>query len=318
MNEIRSFKEGDESSILELFQMSYSGRQMPLPYWQWRFRINPLGQGIISLSWDDKILVAHYAVTNISLSIMGRNYSAGLSGTTMSHPTYRGRGLFPSLARYTFQGMSDRGMVMVWGFPNSVSHRYFIDNLEWQDIYEIPVLRLQLAYQKMSSFSVSSSVYELFDVDDRFDRLWETCRKDYDIIVCRHRAYINWRYFSNPVEKYRLVTHVENDDQIKGYAVFKRYGNEIQIVDLLISKKDVSVGRQLIHYIIAQAYAAGAKSISLWLNVTHPLHHVLEKIGFRPEGPITYFCGLLLNSQHDESLYNFRRWYFTMSDSDVY
>jgi len=48
------------------------------------------------------------------------------------------------------------------------------------------------------------------------------------------------------------------------------------------------------------------------------LHHALEKIGFKPEGPVTYLGGLVLNPAIDKSFYDFRGWYFTMSDSDVF
>ena len=213
--------------------------------------------------------------------------------------------------------MSDRGMVMVWGFPNAMSHRGFISNLGWQDIYEIPTLRLHLSSQENVSAVYPSRVSELFYVDEQFDQLWEERRTDYDIIIRRDRSYMNWRYFLNPMEKYRLIVHVENE-QIQGYAIFKRYEDEIQIVDLLIGKEGLEVGKSLMDYIIAQAATTAAGSISLWLNVTHPFHHVLERMGFRPEGPVTYLCGLILNSKFANTLDNFSRWYFSMSDSDVY
>ncbi len=99
---------------------------------------------------------------------------------------------------------------------------------------------------------------------------------------------------------------------------FLYYGDELQIVDLMIGKEAVDVGENLITYLIVQALKENASSVSLWINVTHPLHHALEKIGFRPEGPVTYLGGLVLNPATDKSFYDFRRWYFSMSDSDVF
>jgi hypothetical protein len=119
------------------------------------------------------------------------------------------------------------------------------------------------------------------------------------------------------MEKYRLIAY-EDNKEIRGYAVFKRYQDELQVIDLLIGKNDVEVGKNLMMYIMAQGLKDEAKSIGLWFNVTHPLHNALEKIGFRPEGPVTYFGGLVLNPQFKFSLYDFRRWYFTMGDSDVF
>jgi len=312
---IRSYQKGNESQILELFNISYNGRHMSLPYWRWRFCDNPSGHGVIKMCWDHDMLAAHYAVTSILMSIEGRDYLSGLSGTTMTHPAYRGRKLFPILAKRTYSEMVRLEMAMVWGFPNAMSHRVFVYDLGWQDIFEIPYLRLQLMSPGIASAVVPDCVCEVFDADDRFDQLWNKVQNDYDIIVRRDCAYINWRYLSNPNQKYRLIAHEENEE-IKGFAVFKRYQDELQVIDLLIGKKAVDVGENLMAYIITQALRENARSVSLWLNVTHPLHHVLEKIGFMSEGPVTYWGGLALNPQLDFSLYDFRRWYFMMGDSD--
>jgi len=314
---IRPYIEGDEKEILELFSLSYGGRQMTLPYWLWRFRNNPSGQGVIELAWEGNLLVAHYAITSVYLYINGQDYLTGLSGTTMTHPSYRGCGLFPELARCTYKEMLDRRMPMVWGFPNTMSHRTFVCELGWQDICVIPVLRLQLEHPCIASHLDNSYVCELPHVDERFDRFWRKVKNDYDIIVRRDRDYIDWRYFSNPIEKYSLIAYMA-DEEILGYAVFKRYLNELQIVDILTGKDTVDAGKNLIAFIIAKSIKLGANSVSLWLNVTHPLHHALEKMGFRPEGPVMYLGGLLLNQTFDKSTYDFRRWYFTMGDSDVF
>lgn len=315
--DFRPYREGDEKQILELFSLTFGGRQMPLSYWRWRFRDNPSGQGVIKLSWDYGLLAAHYAVTRVSMSIDGCDRLAGLTGTVMTHPTYRGRGLFSKLARRTYMHMMEIGMALVWGFPNTVSHRGFTCDLGWQDIYEVPAFRLKIESGKTTPTISPSKICELSEADERFNQFWERIRNDYDIIVRRDRKYINWRYFSNPIEKYRLIAYVENE-QIRGFAVFKRYQDEMQVVDLLIGKEDIEVGESLMQFIIAEALDATAQSVSLWLNVTHPFHHALEKMGFRPEGPVTYLGGLVLNPKFDGSLYDFRRWYFTMGDSDVF
>jgi len=315
--DVRPYKKGDERQILELFSLSFGGRQMTLPYWKWRFQDNPAGPGVIELCWDGDLLVAHYAVTNLAMSIDGKIYSAGLSGTTMTHPRYRGLGLFTKLASHTYQRMSADDMIMVWGFPNAVSHRGFTTDLGWQDIYEVPMFRLNTGAIKIRSTLFTDKVCELSFADERFDRFWERVKNDHDIIIRRDRGYINWRYFSNPLENYRLIAYLDNEE-IQGYAVSKRYKDELQVVDLLVEKTDIGTGESLIQFIIEAGLNIKMKSISLWLNVCHPLHHSLERIGFKPEGPVTYLGGRALKSVFDRSFYDFRNWYFTMGDSDVF
>lgn len=310
------YQNGNEKDIHELFLLAYNRSIFPLDGWKWRFKDNPFGKGLITLAWDYDLLVGHYAVSCINISINGQNWLAGLSGTTMTHPAYRGMGLFPKLALYTYQKMKDCGMAMVWGFPNRMSHSGFVQNLSWHDICEVPTLRLRLFEYTLNS-DLTNEIQEVFSVDDRFDQLWQKVKNDYGIMVRRDRAYVTWRYFLNPNVNYRLITCIV-EEEIKGYAVFKRYRDELQVVDLLIGRDDVKVGESLITFVIDQALKENALSVSLWLNVTHPLHFVLEKKGFIPEGPVTYFGALAISAKTDSIIYDYRQWYFTMSDSDVF
>ena len=313
--EIRPYQLGDESHILELFRQSY-GRDLGEQVWAWRFRDNPAGPGVIDLSWDGDVLAAHYAVTSLVLRINGRDWPTGLSGTTMTHPDYRGRGLFPKLARSTYARMAQSGMAMVWGFPNAVSHRGFIRNLDWVDIYEVPTFRLPLT-ERLSLLPPGDNVVELEEFDDRFDHLWESVKDDYRVITKRDQKYLQWRYVQNPAEQYRILACVDAEE-VLGYSVFKRYHAELQVIDIL-TVQDVEVGRQLVSRAAQIALENSASALSLWLNVTHPLHLALEKMGFSNGEPVTYFGGLLLQPDlSGTDVYGFRDWYLTMGDSDVF
>jgi len=314
--EIRPYRLGDEEQILKLFHQSY-GRDLSEQVWAWRFRDNIAGPGVTDLSWDGNILAAHYAVTPVVLRINGQDWLTGLSGTTMTHPDYRGRGLFPKLAQRTYADMAQSGMALVWGFPNALSHRGLVRNLKWVDIYEVPTLRLPLTGH-LSLPAPNGNVVELDGFDERFDRLWDHIKDDYIIISKRNREHLEWRYVQNPAERYRILACVEAES-VLGYAVFKRYREELQVVDILTAQEDIDVGIQLLSRAAQIALENSALALSLWLNVTHPLHHALEKLGFRNGEPITYFAGLALQPGLEETgIYDFRQWYLTMGDSDVF
>ncbi len=314
--EIRSYQEGDERHILELFRQAFAGRQLSAEYWLWRFQKNPYGPAVIELAWDKGILAAHYAVTRVMMQNGGRETRVGLTGTVMTHDAYRGRGLLAVLAKRAYAEMADQGMEMVWGFPNSTSHRRFACDLSWQDIYEIPMFRLQSDAFRNVDPGETGGVREESHIDERFDRLWKRVSGDYDMIVRRDRSYLTWR-LAKPMQTYRLIVRADQEE-ILGYVVFKRYVDDLQVVDLLTGRQDVETGRALIAHVIREGQKEKVKSISLWLHVTHPLHLVLERMGFKPEGPVTYLAGLALNSKLDASTYDDRRWFFTMNDSDVF
>lgn len=313
--DIRSYEPGDEDAIGGLFAQSFS-RPMPENSWTWRFVDNPAGPGVVMLAWDGDVLAAHYAVTRIPLSVDGHDGFSGLSGTTMTHPGYRGLGLFPRLATFTYDHMRESDMSMVWGFPNVNSHRGFIENLNWVDMWEVPTLRQNVCEASIVT-DPSNNVAEVHSFDERFDCFWEEVRSQYGVIVRRDSGYLTWRYSMNPSQKYRILTY-EDERGLAGYAVFKRYRNELQIVDLLTTK-DSSVGQQLICQIGRIALQEQAEAVSLWLSVASPLHRTLEKLGFRNGDPVTYFGGLILRPDVlDNTVYDYRNWYITMGDSDVY
>jgi len=312
---IKSYKQGDEYAILKLFEDTF-GKQMSMDYWQWRFMGNPTRKAIIDMAWDNDVLASHYSVSPVILSVQGMEYTTGLSGTTMTHPDYRRRALFPTLAERTYARMASEGMAMVWGFPNNTfSHRRIVRDLEWEDIHLVPNFR-KLLTEGRPFPEPTNNLIELANVDARFDLLWSQAKGKYRILAKRDMSYLNWRYERNPMHEYTLFGHV-TDDLLLGYAICKHYLNDIDLVDIL--SMDDAVGFDLVCGVAKWATARKAEAINMWLNFTTPLYRKLEGFGFYNGEPITYFGGRILQSKPDGSeIYNFKNWHLTMGDSDVY
>jgi hypothetical protein len=312
---LRTYETGNENNIAQLFKKCF-GREMDIDFWLWRFRENPSGAGIIHLAWDNEKLASHYAATPTNMQINGDEYVTGLSGTTMTHPDYRGQRLFQKVAEKIYEIMVRERIAFVWGFPNSLIHRIRVRDLKWMDIYEIPTFRIYKKKYALLAEPCDKIVY-LDDFDHRFDGLWDRVKKKYQIITIRDSKYLHWRYVENPDQSYQIVAYINNDD-ISGYAVFKEYKNEVQIIDI-ITDGDLEVGKLLIFTVFRFAIKVDAESVSLWLSVINPLHHELEKYGFKNESPVTYFGGFIFNNHLEKSkLYDYRNWYITMGDSDVF
>ena len=312
---LQMYKAGDEGAIRSLFRTTY-GRDMDDDWWQWRFKDNASGESIIQLAWDGHILASHYAITQAMLSVDGVDVRSGLDVTTMTHPDYRGRGLFRALARAAFERSAELGIATVWGFPNRNSHRGYVQDLSWLDIWEIPTFRWRLP-ESLALPTPSCAMAEVDSFDERFDALWEDVKLSHYVMVRRDHRYLTWRYIANPMEQYRILIS-QDRSSLLGYAVFKRYNNELQVVDLL-TKDDVEIGRELVLEVARIARQESLDAVSLWLNVTNPLHRLLERLGFENDSPITYFAGLILRPDVlDERVYDYRNWHLTMGDSDVY
>ena len=313
--DLRPYQSGDETAILALFNQSF-GKPIDLEFWNWRFRDNPIAGPMIYLAWDVDILAAHYAVSPVILSVAGSEHLTAFSMTTMTAPEYRGKGLFTTLANNLYISLAEQGYLMVWGFPNDQSHRGFIRDLGWQEVYEIPMFRLNMNIFNPPP-SVSTSIVELDNFDKRFDTLWEEVRTDHDIIVKRDRKYLNWRFSLRPQNNYRVFGYVEGG-QLLGYLIFKQYQTEVDILDIL-TMREKKIGIELVLAVLDFCWQNDIKGVNTWLPVHDPLHLAFEKLGFRNTHPVTYMGAHLLKQFHEISdITNVRKWHFTMSDSDVF
>ena len=313
----RPYQPGDEFHILDLFQLSF-GKPMSEEYWRWRFESNPLNDILIELAWDGDTLAGHYAVSPVKLVVNEKEHLTALSMSTMTHPKYRGLSLFPFLAKSLYNHMKDLGYFMVWGFPNNLSHRGFVQNIGWKDIYEIPAFGADLDKIKLPR-KVPENVINLYAFDDRFDVFFQKYIKDKKntIIVKKNSEFLNWRFNENPDNSYYILGYIESG-VLMGYAVYKKYHNNFDIVDLLIAP-DQNIGLDLVTAIISIAREKDIRHINMWLPLNHKLHRELERIGFINESPITYWGGCLLyNRDTSRAPLDYRNWYYTMADSDIY
>lgn len=314
--DIRAYQPGDETAILDLFEQSFD-IPMSIEFWNWRFRDNPEAEPMIDLAWDGDVLAAHYAVSPIIISLAGTPHLAALSMTTMTHPDYRGKGLFTTLASTLYARMEAQGYVIVWGFPNHRSHYGLIRHLMWQDICEIPMFRLDINELRFTP-SISDKIIQLSTFGKQFDALWGLAGSNYDIAVRRDHNYLNWRFIANPQHTYYCYGYIEGG-QLLGYIVFKQYKTvEIDIVDFL-TVPEWPVVRELVGAVLEYCRQNSYKAINTWLPLRYPFHLDLEKTGFRNHEPITYFGSRILNSAvANLDFGDVRQWYYTMGDSDTF
>jgi len=314
--EFRSGRAADRDAITGLFREAF-GRRMARREWEWRFLRKPAGRGLIELAWDDTKLAGHYAVSPVRLRVRGKDVPAALSGTTMTHVWYRGLGLFPLLARRTYARARQAGHVLVMGFPNRYSHRGLVRDLGWRDVYEVPRLSLHMGDRRRETEDGGvAEVVELERFDRRFDRLWDEVKDTCPVSVVRDRRYLQWRFAENPESRYRIFA-LEDGRRVSGYAIAKRYGEEMHVVDILCLNADTGV--RLVRRVAGTAARLGLPVVSMWLNPGLELRRELERLGFQPGAPVTYFCVLpLAAASRLRGACDFRNWYLTMADSDVY
>jgi len=310
--DIRPWRPGDETAIIALFETVFA-RPMTPAFWRWRFLDHPAGGPLIMLAWDGDRLAGHYAASHAPLVVEGKPLAAALSMTTMTHPDYRGRGLFEALGGALYEQLSAQGFAAIWGFPNTLSHLPFRGKLGWFDVCDVATMTLDLTQR--AAPAADRRVVTVSQTDARFGALSARLARQTPIGGLRDAPTLAWRIDRNPVNRYRLFA-LEEGDGIVGYAVTKAYG--AAAVDLVeLRAEDDAAGKLLLETVIAATAAEGARHLHAW-RLSHDAQRlVFERAGFAAGAPVTYFGGRALGplSAAPDDL---RHWRLSMLDSDIY
>jgi hypothetical protein len=185
--------------------------------------------------------------------IGGRDLTGTLSVNTMTHPDFRGQGVFMMLAEETFRRCAREGRHFTTGFPNENSHAGFLKHLAFQEIGRVPLWILPLRLAGLQSArplrerpilrllarlgatfwdhwtngrlrrwqGAAEDVIEISQFDARFDTLWEKARSGYPNAVERSARYLSWRFAAHPTRRYRTFA-LRHGDRIEGFVVTRQ------------------------------------------------------------------------------------------------
>jgi len=144
---------------------------------------NPCGKAISFNAFDGDKMVAHYVCIIKQMLIDGRVVNGINSMATVTHPDYRGRGLFKTLAKMTYDCARDNGYEFVIGVANANSYPGFMKYFPFQSVGQL-------------DFKVGYGRHIKQDGEKKFSGYWtkETlkwrCRKFYkqagDTIIGEH------------------------------------------------------------------------------------------------------------------------------------
>lgn len=298
--------------IESLFYASY-GRPLPPGYLDWRYLENISDNLLFSVEVEGADVVASYSAFPVDVRYDDCCVRTMVSMTTMTHPQWQGRGLFPKLARELYEHARTLDIACVWGFPNANSHPAFNKKLGWTDIYEIPTFKLLLENIDLSALPDTESVV---DFDDRFLLQYPVDPGDGLVRVGRSGEYLRWRYGQHPFNNYKNFV-LSSGGFVSSYVVAKIYENGFDLVDVECSGAEE--GMLLLAHVVKHAAALGLAELNCWCPTHHPMHAVYERLRFSNSAPVTYFGGRSLTAGVDSREWlDYRKWYVQMGDSDVY
>ncbi|MFC2021450.1 GNAT family N-acetyltransferase [Chloroflexota bacterium] len=351
----RSYQEGDEAGIFQLWQAVYPAqtydREQWLKWWRWLYKDNPGGTGWIWLAEDNGKIAGHSAIIPVALKIDSQTVTGFQSVNTMTHPDYRRQGIYEILAKKTYAAAGQAGSHIGFRFPNANSRPIALSKLDWFDVSSPQVwfkpyhwknaikLRIKnrflsgllavgaaLVFNKMllrakkAPLALGLTILKVTSFDERVNELWNRVSSQYPIMVVRDKDYLNWKYCLVPGGNYSIYI-AEKTDMICGYLVFRCITREETKVGLIfdICAESEEIAQCLILKAIEECEQAKVDLIYCSLIANKMYLQAFRKRGFISSPLVKggWFCAYS-SSPHisREFLKNPGNWYVQTGDSD--
>ena len=246
--------------------------------WNWKFNCEGRRPAEIVLAYHSSRLVGHAAVLPHKAVVMGEESYIGQGLDSMIAPDHQKQGLFVEMSRFLYQQLSP-DISLMYAFPNNNNYTPRI-RLGWKPIYEIPW------YEKEVRACESSSRVSVVEaIDGRLDALWQRASTRFSCALARNVDYLNWRFLNNPLEDYRIVV-ATNGDSIEGYAVWKKYFGQGQIVDTIAI--DIETQVDLLSSVENILDKEGVRSLAMFVPRDWVLLKAAISSGMKPVSKGTY------------------------------
>lgn len=310
---------------------------------------DPAGDAYVKYAYDfeKSTMAGQYIVLPRDYCINGKIYKSVLSLNTLTRETYRGQQIFTKLAEAIYSNCKDDGIMFCYGAPNPNSFPGFMKKLSFTNLGYIPLylkirnpLRivfdiLHVPYKhsdKLWTVSSKKNDIEIVEITkvnvDLLDVFWKEIKDKYSVIGMRNADYFIWRYIDLPRRDYAIYL-AKKDGKPCGYIVGRitevagmRCG---MIVDFLFKKGEYLVGESLLDEVIESFKKAKIGLIGSLMHSHTEEGQILHRKGFficpkrfLPQPfPIIYRQFNSFSMKDNDTINDFRNWFFTMGDYDV-
>lgn len=251
---IRPYHPGDEKTIAELLAKAFphwQNQKDPLEHYRWKYLDNPHGSDIIVAESDGQVVGV---LNNLHMTIKIGDDLSGcvLSGDVVTHPDFRGMGIYSKLV--AFDDKTQQGRIFGYSestnpyilqhykktpdrthFPHPMSYMLRIDDVDlflrskttkikiinslgFKILKIVNGIANSLMPQPASDQNVV--IKQIHKFDERADTLWDKVKDGYNFIMKKDSQYLNWRYLDLRAGNY-VVTQAESNGEVLGFAVLK-------------------------------------------------------------------------------------------------
>lgn len=266
--------------------------------------------GFLAYEESTNSVAAFYGVFPLPIRLGGNEVIAAQSGDTMTHPDHRGKGLFVSLAKATFELCKEMGVVFVFGYPNENSYPGFVKRLGWTHSYDmvgwnviVPTFPVASALKRFGFGRFHRKIFtrllkRVFDEVSYEDAVGLLFFETSEDSVIHDIRFLNYKLRDGFILKYKsTIIFVKVDDDIRIGLIAAPNGSE-----------DVKGALRLLGVV---CWFGGVVRIRSYFSPGGKMDKLLKNIGIRRGS--TPFC--YLKFAGDSDLVNFETVYV---DYDTY
>ena len=328
LNQNLSIEEHDRSKDEQIFNLQqcvypdhhlYKERELTRKYWSWRYYSHPTIKSKVFVipAEESNVVAGMRPVTFLPIQSDGKEVLSAWLTAVVTHPRYRGMGIFSNLVRHSLKNAREAGARFAFTFPNDRSYAIYKKKVEWRYVGAIPlhvkILRpfaiikmgigmipLLRRYIKQRSWDVravagSSNVFSDGSkefkinsadcIDSEYDQLWRRVSEKFKIVVNRDADYLRWRYLENPITEYTILeARRKGDNRLLGYLVttIQVRGTKTLglIVDLLVENENLDVCRVLVRSANAWFLKSGVAIAAALIKKCHAFAKGLQQCGY--------------------------------------
>jgi len=352
--EYRPLVSADAAARRALFQLSFpetrdqsAGSQA---HYAWKFRGYPDDPPAHEFAGDDdSMLVAYYAALPFPYRIDGVAHTAAMVCDVMTHPDWRGRGLFTGIGGYATGALAERGLAFATGYP--VRPEVLPGHLKvgWKIVQRMPVwlrplrtrglLPKRLAFIAplldpwvrlaqwrggfASGYEVRTMAADVFLGDSgpsrdyaEFLQRWSSSVPN---ALAKDRDFLRWR-LGAPGTEYQVAL-LYHAGRLVGMAIARatelRGISCLALLDVMIEPEGLRGAARLHHALAVMARAAGLDGVACMAHRRWARRYRFAAAGYLPTPAVFSLIVKKLDpALPDASLYSDDRWHVFWLDSD--
>ena len=283
---LRFYRDGDDERLLPLLEAAFDGwpaveTTVPaLEHLRWKLRSRPEALGYHFVAEQDRRMVGLRAFLLQRVLIGGRSFSARQEVDTCVHPDEQHKGVMSAMVSASADGI-DRAFDLSFSILSGRPAMKRLNESDDEDAFfcKISVLERALGDPPAAGHPAGWAIQGRPAFDARIDGFFEEAAQQFDCIVVRSAAELNWRYADVRAGAF-TIRLAEQEGRVLGYAVLRSSQNRAHIADLLALPGRLDVAASLVRDALVHFSERGGETIECWSPADHPYRPLLRQAGF--------------------------------------